>query len=197
MRIKTIVLASNNANKAEEIQMLLGDQVEIIMQQDLNIQPTPETGKTFQENACLKATTVYKKAKLPVIGDDSGLEVDCLNGQPGIHSARFAGEGASDKDNIIKLLSQMTGVPIEKRTARFKCVIALVGMEESSEVNFFHGEWNGFISEEIMGHNGFGYDPVFVGQGNQLTAAQLDQRLKNKFSHRGQAMEALKSYLSI
>lgn len=197
MRIETIVLASNNANKAEEIQMLLGDQVEIIMQQDLNIEPTPETGKTFQENACLKATTVYKKAKLPVIGDDSGLEVDCLNGQPGIHSARFAGEDASDKDNIIKLLSQMIGIPPEKRTARFKCVIALVGMEESSEVNFFHGEWNGFISEEIMGHNGFGYDPVFVGQGTQLTAAELDQGLKNKFSHRGQAMEALKSYLSI
>ena len=197
MRIKTIVLASNNANKAEEIQMLLGDQVEIIMQQDLNIEPTPETGKTFQENACLKATTVYKKAKLPVIGDDSGLEVDCLNSQPGIHSARFAGEGASDKDNIIKLLSQMTGIPIEKRTARFKCVIALVGMEESSEVNFFHGEWNGFIAEEITGHNGFGYDPVFVGQGTQLTAAQLDQGLKNKLSHRGQAMEALKIYLSI
>ena len=197
MRIKTIVLASNNANKAEEIQMLLGDQVEIIMQQDLNIEPTPETGKTFQENACLKATTVYKKAKLPVIGDDSGLEVDYLNNQPGIHSARFAGEGASDKDNIIKLLSQMTGVPPDKRTARFKCVIALVGMEESSEVNFFHGEWNGFISEETMGHNGFGYDPVFVGQGTQLTAAELDQGLKNKFSHRGQAMEALKSYLSI
>ncbi len=197
MSIETIVLASNNANKAKEIQMLLGDQVEIIMQQDLNIEPTPETGKTFQENACLKATTVYKKAKLPVIGDDSGLEVDCLNGQPGIHSARFAGEDASDKDNITKLLNQMTGIPPEKRTARFKCVIALVGMEESSEVNFFHGEWNGFISEEIMGHNGFGYDPVFVGQGNQLTAAQLDQRLKNKFSHRGQAMEALKSYLSI
>ena len=197
MRIKTIVLASNNANKAEEIQMLLGDQVEIITQQDLNIKPTPETGKTFQENASLKATTVYKKAKLPVIGDDSGLEVDCLNSQPGIHSARFAGEGASDKDNIIKLLSQMIGIPPEKRTARFKCVIALVGMEESSEVNFFHGEWNGFISEEIMGHNGFGYDPVFVGQGNQVTAAELDQGLKNKFSHRGQAMEALKSFLSI
>jgi XTP/dITP diphosphohydrolase len=197
VRIETIVLASDNANKAKEIQMLLGDQVEIIMQQDLNIQPTPETGKTFQENACLKATTVYKKAKLPVIGDDSGLEVDCLNGQPGIHSARFAGEDASDKDNIIKLLSQMTGIPPEKRTARFKCVIALVGMEESSEVNFFHGEWNGFISEETMGHNGFGYDPVFVGQGTQLTAAELDQGLKNKFSHRGQAMEALKSYLSI
>jgi XTP/dITP diphosphohydrolase len=197
VRIKTIVLASNNANKAEEIQMLLGDQVEIITQQDLNIKPTPETGKTFQENASLKATTVYKKAKLPVIGDDSGLEVDCLNSQPGIHSARFAGEGASDKDNIIKLLSQMTGVPIEKRTARFKCVIALVGMEESSEVNFFHGEWNGFIAEEITGHNGFGYDPVFVGQGTQLTAAQLDQGLKNKLSHRGQAMEALKIYLSI
>ena len=197
MRIKTIVLASNNANKAEEIQMLLGDQVEIITQQDLNIKPTPETGKTFQENASLKATTVYKKAKLPVIGDDSGLEVDCLNSQPGIHSARFAGEGASDKDNIIKLLSQMTGVPIEKRTARFKCVIALVGMEESSEVNFFHGEWDGFIAEEITGHNGFGYDPVFVGQGTQLTAAQLDQGLKNKLSHRGQAMEALKIYLSI
>ena len=197
MSIKTIVLASNNANKAEEIQMLLGNQVEIIMQQDLNIEPTPETGKTFQENAYLKATTVYKKVKLPVIGDDSGLEVDCLNSQPGIHSARFAGEGASDKDNIIKLLSQMTGVPIEKRTARFKCVIALVGMEGLSEVNFFYGEWNGFITEEIAGHKGFGYDPVFVGQGTQLTAAQLDQGVKNKISHRGQAIQALKSFLSI
>ena len=197
MRIKTIVLASNNANKAEEIQMLLGDRVEIIMQQDLNIKPTPETGKTFQENASLKATTVYKKAKLPVIGDDSGLEVDCLNSQPGIHSARFAGEGASDKDNIIKLLSQMTGIPLEKRTARFKCVIALVGMEGLSEVNFFYGEWNGFITEEIAGHKGFGYDPVFVGQGTQLTAAQLDQGVKNKISHRGQAIQALKSFLSI
>ena len=197
MSIKTIVLASNNANKAEEIQMLLGNQVEIIMQQDLNIEPTPETGKTFQENACLKATTVYKKTKLPVIGDDSGLEVDCLNSQPGIHSARFAGEGASDKDNIIKLLSQMTGIPLEKRTARFKCVIALVGMEGLSEVNFFYGEWNGFITEEIAGHKGFGYDPVFVGQGTQLTAAQLDQGVKNKISHRGQAIQALKSFLSI
>jgi len=177
--------------------MLLGDQFEIIMQQDLNIEPTPETGKTFKENAFLKATTAYKKVKLPVIGDDSGLEVDCLNNHPGIYSARFAGEGASDKDNIIKLLSQMTGIPPEKRTAKFKCVIALVGMEESSKVSFFHGEWNGFIAEDLTGHNGFGYDPVFVGQGTQLTAAQLDPRLKNKLSHRGQAMEALKSYLSI
>ena len=197
MRIKTIVLASNNANKAEEIQMLLGDQVEIIMQQDLNIGPTPETGKTFQENAYLKATTAHKKVKLAVIGDDSGLEVDCLNNQPGIRSARFAEEGASDKDNIIKLLSQMTGIPLEKRTARFKCVIALVGMEGLSEVNFFYGEWNGFITEEIAGHKGFGYDPVFVGQGTQLTAAQLDQGVKNKISHRGQAIKALKSFLSI
>ena len=196
MRIKTIVLASNNANKAEEIQMLLGDQVEIIMQQDLNIEPTPETGKTFQENAYLKATTVYKKAKLAVIGDDSGLEVDCLNGQPGIHSARFAGDGASDKDNITKLLDQMTGVPLEQRTARFKCVIALIGLEELDKVNFFHGEWNGFIAEQVTGHNGFGYDPVFVDPGTQLTAAQLDQGLKNKLSHRGQAIDAVKNYLS-
>ena len=197
MSIETIVLASNNANKAEEIQMLLGDQFEIIMQQDLNIEPTPETGKTFKENAFLKATTAYKKVKLPVIGDDSGLEVDCLNNHPGIYSARFAGEGASDKDNIIKLLSQMTGIPPEKRTAKFKCVIALVGMEESSKVSFFHGEWNGFIAEDLTGHNGFGYDPVFVGQGTQLTAAQLDQGVKNKISHRGQAIQALKSFLSI
>ena len=196
MRIETIVLASDNANKAKEIQMLLGDQVEIIMQQDLNIQPTPETGKTFQENASLKATTVYKKAKLPVIGDDSGLEVDCLNSQPGIHSARFAGDGASDKDNITKLLDQMIGVPLEQRTARFKCVIALIGLEELDKVNFFHGEWNGFIAEQVTGHNGFGYDSVFVDPGTQLTAAQLDQGLKNKLSHRGQAIESVKNYLS-
>ncbi len=197
MSIKTIVLASSNTNKAEEIQILLGNQAKIITQQDLNIEPTPETGKTFKENACLKATAVYKKAKLPVIGDDSGLEVDCLNNQPGIHSARFAGEGASDTDNISKLLNMMIGIPAEKRTARFKCVIALVGMEKSCEVSFFHGEWNGFIAEETTGHNGFGYDPVFIDQGTQLTAAQLDPRLKNKLSHRGQATKALKSYLGI
>jgi len=193
--IETIVLASHNRNKAQEIQMLLGNQFHVIPQQAFDIPPIEETGSTFEENALLKAKTVYDIIGLPVIGDDSGLEVVALNNQPGVYSSRFAGDNASDDDNIDKLLRKMHNIPTEKRTARFRCVVAFLGTSSDDQPVFFEGEWAGYIAKERRGKNGFGYDPVFVDLQSNLTAAELEPDQKNKISHRGKAMQSLKSYL--
>jgi XTP/dITP diphosphohydrolase len=194
--IETIVLASHNRNKAQEIQMLLGNQFHVILQQAFDIPPIEETGLTFEENALLKAKTVYDIIGLPVIGDDSGLEVVALNNQPGVYSSRFAGDNASDDDNIDKLLRKMHNIPTEKRTARFRCVVAFLGTSSDDQPVFFEGEWAGYIAKERRGKNGFGYDPVFVDLQSNLTAAELESDQKNKISHRGKAVQSLKSYLS-
>ena len=193
--IETIVLASHNLNKAQEIQMLLGNQFHVIPQQAFDIPPIEETGSTFEENALLKAKTVYDIIGLPVIGDDSGLEVVALNNQPGVYSSRFAGDNASDDDNIDKLLRKMHNIPTEKRTARFRCVVAFLGTSSDDQPVFFEGEWAGYIAKERTGKNGFGYDPVFVDLQSNLTAAELESDQKNKISHRGKAVQSLKSYL--
>jgi len=193
--IETIVLASHNRNKAQEIQMLLGNLVHVILQQAFDIPPIEETGSTFEENALLKAKTVYDIIGLPVIGDDSGLEVVALNNQPGVYSSRFAGDNASDDDNIDKLLRKMHNIPTEKRTARFRCVVAFLGTSSDDQPVFFEGEWAGYIAKERRGKNGFGYDPVFVDLQSNLTAAELESDQKNKISHRGKAVQSLKSYL--
>ena len=195
MCIETIVLASHNRNKAQEIQMLLGNQFHVIPQQAFDIPPIEETGSTFEENALLKAKTVYDIIGLPVIGDDSGLEVVALNNQPGIYSSRFAGDNASDDDNIDKLLRKMHNIPTEKRTARFRCVLAFLGTSSDDQPVFFEGEWAGYIAKERTGKNGFGYDPVFVDLQSNLTAAELEPDQKNKISHRGKAIQSLKFYL--
>lgn len=195
MCIETIVLASHNLNKAQEIQMLLGNQFHVIPQQAFDIPPIEETGSTFEENALLKAKAVYDIIGLPVIGDDSGLEVVALNNQPGVYSSRFAGDNASDDDNIDKLLKKMHNIPTEKRTARFRCVVAFLGTSSDDQPVFFEGEWVGYIAKERTGKNGFGYDPVFVDLQSNLTAAELESDQKNKISHRGMAMQSLKSYL--
>ena len=195
MCIETIVLASHNLNKAQEIQMLFGNQFHVIPQQAFDIPPIEETGSTFEENALLKAKTVYDIVGLPVIGDDSGLEVVALNNQPGVYSSRFAGDNASDDDNIDKLLKKMHNIPTEKRTARFRCVVAFLGTSSDDQPVFFEGEWAGYIAKERTGKNGFGYDPVFVDLQSNLTAAELESDQKNKISHRGMAMQSLKSYL--
>ena len=195
MCIETIVLASHNRNKAQEIQMLLGNQFHVILQQAFDIPPIEETGSTFEENALLKAKTVYDIIGLPVIGDDSGLEVVALNNQPGVYSSRFAGDNASDDDNIDKLLRKMHNIPTEKRTARFRCVVAFLGTSSDDQPVFFEGEWAGYIAKERTGKNGFGYDPVFVDLQSNLTAAELESDQKNKISHRGKAVQSLKSYL--
>tara|TARA_B100000949_G_scaffold121545_1_gene107413 strand:+ start:246 stop:842 length:597 start_codon:yes stop_codon:yes gene_type:complete len=193
--IETIVLASHNLNKAQEIQMLLGNQFHVIPQQAFDIPPIEETGSTFEENALLKAKAVYDIIGLPVIGDDSGLEVVALNNQPGVYSSRFAGDNASDDDNIDKLLKKMHNIPTEKRTARFRCVVAFLGTSSDDQPVFFEGEWAGYIAKERTGKNGFGYDPVFVDLQSNLTAAELESDQKNKISHRGKAVQSLKSYL--
>ena len=195
MCIETIVLASHNRNKAQEIQMLLGNQFHVILQQAFDIPPIEETGSTFEENALLKAKTVYDIVGLPVIGDDSGLEVVALNNQPGVYSSRFAGDNASDDDNIDKLLRKMHNIPTEKRTARFRCMVAFLGTSSDGQPVFFEGEWAGYIAKERRGKNGFGYDPVFVDLQSNLTAAELESEQKNKISHRGKAVQSLKSYL--
>ena len=195
MCIETIVLASHNRNKAQEIQLLLGNQFRVILQQAFDIPPIEETGLTFEENALLKAKTVYDIIGLPVIGDDSGLEVVALNNQPGVYSSRFAGDNASDDDNIDKLLRKMHNIPTEKRTARFRCVVAFLGTSSDDQPVFFEGEWAGYIAKERRGKNGFGYDPVFVDLQSNLTAAELESDQKNKISHRGKAVQSLKSYL--
>lgn len=195
MCIETIVLASHNLNKAQEIQMLLGNQFHVIPQQAFDIPPIEETGSTFEENALLKAKAVYDIIGLPVIGDDSGLEVVALNNQPGVYSSRFAGDNASDDDNIDKLLKKMHNIPTEKRTARFRCVVAFLGTSSDDQPVFFEGEWAGYIAKERTGKNGFGYDPVFVDLQSNLTAAELESDQKNKISHRGKAIQFLKLYL--
>ena len=193
--IETIVLASHNLNKVEEIQMLLGNQFHVIPQQAFDIPPIEETGLTFQENALLKAKTVFDITGLPGIGDDSGLEVTALDNQPGIYSSRFAGANASDDDNIDKLLREMHNIPSAKRTARFRCVVVFLGTVSLDQPIFFEGEWAGYIAKERTGKNGFGYDPIFVDLQSKLTAAELNSDQKNTISHRGKAIQSLKSYL--
>ena len=194
--IETIVLASHNLNKVGEIQMLLGNQFHVIPQQTFDIPPIEETGSTFQENALLKAKTVFDITGLPVIGDDSGLEVTALDNQPGIYSSRFAGANASDDDNIDKLLREMHNVPSAKRTAKFRCVVAFLGAISLDQPIYFEGEWVGYIAKERTGKNGFGYDPIFVDLQSKLTAAELNSDQKNKISHRGKAIQSLKCYLA-
>ena len=195
MCIETIVLASYNLNKVQEIQTLLGNQFHVIPQQAFDIPPIEETGSTFHENALLKAKTVFDIIGLPVIGDDSGLEVDVLDNQPGVYSSRFAGADASDDENIDKLLEEMHNIHGKKREARFRCVIACLGVKDADQPIFFEGEWSGYIAQKRTGINGFGYDPVFVDSASDLTAAELSADQKNTLSHRGKAVQSLKLYL--
>jgi len=176
--------------------MLLGNQFHVIPQQAFDIPPIEETGSTFQENALLKAKTVFEITGLPVIGDDSGLEVAALDNQPGIYSSRFAGANASDDDNIDKLLRAMHNIPSAKRSARFRCVVAFLGASSLDQPIFFEGEWVGYIAKKRTGKNGFGYDPIFVDLQSELTAAELNSDQKNKISHRGKAIQSLKCYLA-
>ena len=196
MCIETIVLASYNLHKVEEIQMLLGNQFHVVPQQAFDIPPIEETGATFHDNALLKAKAVFDITGLPVIGDDSGLEVAALDNQPGVYSSRFAGANASDDDNVDKLLREMQNIPSEKRTARFRCVVAFLGADNLDQPIFFVGEWEGYIAKERTGKNGFGYDPIFVDFQSNLTAAELNSDQKNKISHRGKAIQSLKCYLA-
>jgi XTP/dITP diphosphohydrolase len=189
---KRIVLASNNAGKVREFNQLLeGREIEVIPQSEFSVAEIEETGLTFVENALLKARNAAEHTGLPAVADDSGLEVDALQGAPGIYSARYAGAGASDLDNLVKLLDALQDVPDEKRSARFQCLMVYMRHAKDPTPRIFQGTWEGRIMYEARGDNGFGYDPVFYVPDQQCSSAQLPAEVKNRLSHRGQALRLL------
>ncbi len=189
-----IVFASNNPGKIREIQALLPDYT-IIPQSEVVKTEAEETGRTFVENALLKARHAAQHCHLPVIADDSGLAVDALNGEPGIYSARYAGVGASDKENNEKLLLELADVPFEERTARFICVIVLIEHAADPIPLIAQSVWEGKILLHPQGANGFGYDPLFWVPSHDCSSAELPPEVKNSLSHRGQALRQLASLL--
>lgn len=185
-----IVLASTNQGKITEIQAILKNQC-IIPQQQLGITEAEETATTFVENAIIKASQAAIHSHLPAIADDSGLVVDALNGAPGVISARYAGVGASDADNVAKLLKDLTHIAFERCTARFVCVMVFMPYAGCPLPIIAQGIWEGMILSNPIGDNGFGYDPVFWLPTHQQTSAQLSPKIKNELSHRGQALRQL------
>lgn len=189
-----IVLASGNLGKIREIQAILQN-AKILPQSQFNVPEAKETGTTFIENAIIKARNAARHCGLPAIADDSGLVVDALNGAPGVISARYAGSGASDADNIDKLLAQLQGVAADQRSARFICVLVYLRHADDPLPVIAQGIWEGQILETRMGEQGFGYDPVFWLNQQQCSSAQLSPALKNALSHRGQALKLLQQQL--
>ncbi|MCF7964353.1 MAG: RdgB/HAM1 family non-canonical purine NTP pyrophosphatase [Methylobacter tundripaludum] len=188
--LQKIVLASGNPGKIREIQAILAEHP-IVPQSEFNVVDVEETGATFVENAILKARNAALHCQLPAIADDSGLVVDALNGAPGVISARYAGVGASDRDNLDKLLRELDGVPDELRTARFICVMVFMEHAYDPCPVIAQGVWEGRILDHAVGENGFGYDPVFWVPEQQCASAQLPAAVKNSLSHRGKALKIL------
>ena len=192
-----VVLASSNAGKLRELVPLLAPLgLDLVAQNSLGIDTPPETGATFADNALLKARYAASVAGLPALADDSGIEVDALGGRPGVYSARYAGEHASDLDNLRKMLEELRGVPEAKRTARYRCVIAFVREAQDVDPLIADGAWEGRIALAPAGSGGFGYDPIFVPEGFERTAAQLAAEEKNSISHRGRALRELIALLT-
>ena len=187
-----IILASGNAGKLREFQQLLADcGIDVIPQSAYQIDNADETGLTFVENAIIKARHACQHTGLPAIADDSGLEVDALNGRPGIYSARYAGTQASDSANNTKLLQELNDVMEDQRTARYHCVLAFMWHAEDPTPILCHGVWEGRILSTPRGEGGFGYDPLFFVPTHNCAAAELDKAEKNRISHRGIAMAQL------
>jgi XTP/dITP diphosphohydrolase len=190
--VTSVVLASGNAGKLRELEALLAPLgFTVTPQSAFAIETPPETGTTFVENALLKARYAARLTGRPALADDSGIEVDALQGRPGVYSARYGGEGASDADNLQKMLAELTGVPPAKRNGRYQCVIVLVTNANDSAPVVAQGTWEGQIATEPRGSGGFGYDPIFLPAGFARTAAELSSAEKNAISHRGQALRAL------
>ena len=186
-----VVLASSNAGKLREFsELFAGRGFTLARQSDFGIEPPPETGSTFLENALIKARNAARITGLPAIADDSGIEVDALGGAPGVHSARFAGEGASDEANLDKLLSALKGVDPPRRGARYRCVIVYVASAGDESPLIGEGCWEGSIIAGRRGTGGFGYDPSFVPAGDTRTVAEIPAQEKNLKSHRAQALGA-------
>jgi XTP/dITP diphosphohydrolase len=192
-----VILASSNAGKLNELAALLAPfGFELAPQRDLGIESPPETGTTFVENALIKARHAAGRG-LAAIADDSGIEVDALDGAPGVHSARFAGEHATDAQNLEKLLQALAEVPLARRGARYRCVIAFVRGPDDAAPLIAQGSWEGHIARRARGTGGFGYDPIFVPSGSARSAAQLSATEKNAVSHRALALRALLAQLHL
>jgi len=196
IELKELVIASGNQGKIRELQQMLeGLGVRIVPQGRLGIEDVEETGLSFVENAILKARHAAEQSGLPAIADDSGLEVDYLKGAPGIYSARFAGEGATDQTNLDKLLESLRDVPPAERGARYQCVIVMMRHATDPTPLIFQGSWEGQIASQPKGSSGFGYDPIFLATEQGCHAAELDKTTKNRISHRGKAIAQFLHYL--
>ncbi len=190
--MKKVVLATGNAGKVRELASLLADfGLDVVAQTELGVSSAEETGLTFIENAILKARHAAQITGLPAIADDSGLAVNALGGAPGIYSARYAGEDASDQQNLEKLLEALKDVPDGQRQAQFHCVLVYMRHAEDPTPLVFHGSWDGIITHTPAGVGGFGYDPIFYVPDEGKTASQLTREEKSAISHRGQALKLL------
>ena len=189
---KKIVLATGNTGKVNEISGILSDLgIEVLPQSQFDVAEVAETGSTFIENAIIKARHAAKQSGLSAIADDSGLAVYALGGEPGIFSARYSGDQATDKTNITKLLKVMADIPMGKRQAKFLCVLVYMRHADDPTPIICQGEWNGEIMTKQQGENGFGYDPIFWVKEQNCSSAQLSPEQKNMLSHRGKALKLL------
>lgn len=187
----TICLASNNAHKIEELQSVLGSRFEVKTLRDIGcFEDIEETGTTFHENSFIKANHVFQKYAMNVLADDSGLEVEALEGRPGVYSARYAGEPQDSTANNQKLIAELEGK--ENRNAQFKTVITLI---LDGQINTFEGEVKGKIKETFDGEVGFGYNPIFIPEGYQETFHEMSFEQRSKLNHRGRAMEKVMDFL--
>jgi XTP/dITP diphosphohydrolase len=195
MRAQRVVLATGNPGKLRQFSELLGASgLELVRQSDFGIEPPPETGSTFLENSLLKARNAARITGLPAIADDSGIEVDALDGRPGLFSARYAGEGASDEQNLRKMLLELEDVP-SPRTARYRSIIVFLAAAADPAPLIGEGVWEGAIATAPRGSGGFGYDPIFIPLGDSRTAAEMPTDERNERSHRGQAARAFLAQL--
>jgi XTP/dITP diphosphohydrolase len=196
VKARRVILASANPGKLAELTMLLAPLgLDLVSQKLLGIESVAETGATFLDNALLKARHAALGRNLPALADDSGIEVDALGKAPGVHSARYAGDGAGDEENRRKLLFELRDVQGDRRSARYRCVIAFVRDAGDTAPLIAQGSWEGRIAREARGAGGFGYDPIFLPAGERRTAAELSAAQKNAVSHRGKALLALVAQL--
>ena len=196
MQGQRVVLATGNPGKLRQFSELLGASgLTLVRQSDFGIEPPPETGSTFLENSLIKARNAARLTGLPAIADDSGIEVDALGGRPGLYSARYAGENASEEDNLRKMLQELDGIATARRTARYRSVIVFIAHADDPAPLIGEGVWEGVIADTPRGNGGFGYDPIFIPRGETLTAAEMPAHLRNERSHRGQASRAFLAQL--
>ena len=196
MQGQRVVLATGNPGKLRQFSELLGASgLALVRQSDFGIEPPPETGNTFLENSLLKARNAARLTGLPAIADDSGIEVDALGGRPGLYSARYAGEGASDEQNLRKMLLELENLPAMQRTARYRSIIVFLDDADDPAPLIVAGVWEGSIATAPRGTGGFGYDPIFFYPPYNCTLAEVDGAKKAAVSHRGKAFRQLRNWL--